>query len=206
MRARALRFVRVFLTRLGSLGRSFDFRFRGMRLVFAHGRAYPPSMPPQTRYVRSGDVSIAYQAFGEGPFDVVLMLPWGTHVELAWEAPSFRALFERLGAFARVINFDKRGSGLSDRSGGLASPETRMDDIRAVMDAVGLGARRDLRLVGGGSSQPAVRGYLPRPGLGVDRLRRACRTETGSRRGGERRCVRSPKDASRVSAIRWELS
>jgi class 3 adenylate cyclase len=108
-----------------------------MRLVFAHGPAYPPSMPPQTRYVRSGDVSIAYQAFGEGPFDIVLMLPWGTHVELAWEAPSFRAVFERLGAFARVINFDKRGSGLSDRSGGLASPETRMDDIRAVMDAVG---------------------------------------------------------------------
>src|SRR3954469_8905648 len=108
-----------------------------MMFVFARGRAYPPSMPPETRYVRSGDVSIAYQAFGEGPFDIVLMLPWGTHVELAWEAPSFRALFERLGAFARVINFDKRGSGLSDRSGGLASPETRMDDIRAVMDAAG---------------------------------------------------------------------
>jgi class 3 adenylate cyclase len=94
-------------------------------------------MPPETRYVRSGDVSIAYQVFGEGPFDVVLMLPWGSHVELGWDVPINRALFERLGTFARVINFDKRGVGLSDRSGGLASPETRMDDIRAVMDAVG---------------------------------------------------------------------
>jgi class 3 adenylate cyclase len=94
-------------------------------------------MPPQTRYVRSGDVSIAYQVFGEGPFDVVLMLPWGSHVELGWDVPIYRAVFERLGSFARVINFDKRGVGLSDRSGGLASPETRMDDIRAVMDAAG---------------------------------------------------------------------
>jgi class 3 adenylate cyclase len=94
-------------------------------------------MLPQTKYVRSGDVSIAYQVFGEGPFDVVLMLPWGSHVELGWDVPIYRALFERLGSFARVINFDKRGVGLSDRSGGLASPETRMDDIRAVMDAAG---------------------------------------------------------------------
>ena len=91
----------------------------------------------ETRYARSGDVSIAYQVIGDGPFDLVLTLPWGCHVELAWEAPVFRALFERLGSFARVINFDKRGTGLSDRSVGSPPPETRMDDIRAVMDAVG---------------------------------------------------------------------
>lgn len=94
-------------------------------------------MPPETRYARNGDVSIAYQVFGEGPFDLVLLLPWGSHVELAWEAPMMRAFFERLGSFARVINFDKRGVGLSDKSAGYSSPETRMDDIRAVMDAVG---------------------------------------------------------------------
>jgi class 3 adenylate cyclase len=87
--------------------------------------------------VRNGDVSIAYQAFGEGPFDIVLLLPWGSHVELAWDVPVLRALFERLSSFARVINFDKRGVGLSDKSTGFASPEMRMDDIRAVMDAVG---------------------------------------------------------------------
>jgi class 3 adenylate cyclase/dienelactone hydrolase len=108
-----------------------------MRLVFARGRAYPPSMLPPTRYTRNGDVSIAYQVFGEGPFDVVLMLPWGSHVELGWEVPIYRALFERLSTFARVVNFDKRGVGLSDKSAGYSSPETRMDDIRAVMEAVG---------------------------------------------------------------------
>jgi len=94
-------------------------------------------MPPPTRYARSGDASIAYQVFGDGPFDVVVSLPSSSHVELGWDAPIFRALFERLSAFARVINYDKRGVGLSDKSGGYASPETRMDDIRAVMDAAG---------------------------------------------------------------------
>jgi class 3 adenylate cyclase len=108
-----------------------------MRLVFARGRAYPPSMAPETRYARNGDVSIAYQVFGDGPFDIVVLLPWGSHVELAWDVPVMRALFERFASFARVINFDKRGVGLSDKSSGFASPETRMDDIRAVMDAVG---------------------------------------------------------------------
>ncbi len=107
-----------------------------MRLDFAHRRAYPPFVP-ETRYARNGDVSIAYQVFGDGPFDVVLILPASSHVELAWDVPVIRALFERFGSFARVINFDKRGVGLSDKASGFASPETRMDDIRAVMDAVG---------------------------------------------------------------------
>jgi class 3 adenylate cyclase len=94
-------------------------------------------MEPVTRYARSGEVSIAYQVFGEGPFDVVVSLPSSSHVELAWEAPMMRVYFERLASFARVISFDKRGVGLSDKSAGYSSPETRMDDIRAVMDAAG---------------------------------------------------------------------
>jgi class 3 adenylate cyclase len=94
-------------------------------------------MLPVTRYARSGDVSIAYQVFGDGPYDVVISLPSSSHLELGWEAPMMRAYFERLASFARVINFDKRGVGLSDRSAGYSSPETRMDDIRAVMDAAG---------------------------------------------------------------------
>src|SRR5215470_5409225 len=90
---------------------------------------------PETRYARSGEVSIAYQVFGDGPFDVVISLPSSSHLGLAWEVPMMRAYFERLASFARVINFDKRGVGLSDKSAGYSSPETRMDDIRAVMDA-----------------------------------------------------------------------
>ena len=92
-------------------------------------------MAPETRYARSGDVSIAYQVFGDGPFDVVISLPSSSHLELAWDVPMMRAYFERLASFARVINFDKRGVGLSDKSAGYSSPETRMDDIRTVMDA-----------------------------------------------------------------------
>jgi class 3 adenylate cyclase/dienelactone hydrolase len=92
---------------------------------------------PQTQYARSGDVSIAYQVAGRGEFDVVYVPPSVSHVELAWEIPNMRALFERLGSFARVIRFDKRGTGMSDRVAGAPTLETRMDDVRAVMDAAG---------------------------------------------------------------------
>jgi class 3 adenylate cyclase/pimeloyl-ACP methyl ester carboxylesterase len=92
---------------------------------------------PGTRYARSGDVSIAYQVTGQGPFDIVFVPPSTSHVELAWEVPVFRTMFERLGSFARFIHFDKRGTGMSDRVSGVPTLETRMDDLRAVMDAVG---------------------------------------------------------------------
>jgi len=88
-------------------------------------------MAPETRYARSGDVSIAYQIFGDGPFEVVSSLPSSSHLELGWDVPKMRAYFERLASFARVINFDKRGVGISDRSVGYSSPETRMDGASA---------------------------------------------------------------------------
>jgi class 3 adenylate cyclase len=110
-----------------------------MRLVFAHDPAYPPSMPPETRYARSGDVSIAYQVVGEGPFDVVFVPPGTSHVELGWEVPSMRAFKEGLASFARLIFFDKRGTGMSDRVAGAPTLEARMDDLRAVMDAANAG-------------------------------------------------------------------
>jgi len=89
------------------------------------------------RYARSGDVNIAYQVTGEGPFDLVLVPGFFSHLELDWEHPAALRMIERLSSFSRLIRFDKRGTGLSDRSVGFPDFEARMDDVRAVMDAVG---------------------------------------------------------------------
>ena len=90
---------------------------------------------PATRYARSGDVHIAYQVFGSGPLDLVLIPGYFTHVELVWEHEPAARLLERLSSFARVITFDRRGAGLSDRVAEPPTLEERMDDVRAVMDA-----------------------------------------------------------------------
>lgn len=92
---------------------------------------------PETRYARSGDVSIAYQVLRDGPFDLVRIPPFVSHVELAWQIPSLAAFNRQLAAFSRLITFDKRGTGMSDRVTGAPSLEVRMDDVRAVMDAAG---------------------------------------------------------------------
>ena len=92
---------------------------------------------PETRYARSGDVSIAYQVTGAGPFDLVYVPPFVSHVELSWQVPGMAKFNERLASFSRLIRFDKRGTGMSDRVSGVPSLETRMDDVRAVMDAAG---------------------------------------------------------------------
>jgi class 3 adenylate cyclase len=92
---------------------------------------------PETLYVRSGDVAIAYQVLGEGPFDVVFAPGAVSHVELNWDAPGLAALLRGIAGHARLIVFDKRGTGLSDRDVGVPTLEDRSDDIRAVMDAAG---------------------------------------------------------------------
>ena len=94
-------------------------------------------MPPTTRYAKSGDVHIAYQVVGEGPLDLVLVPGWVSHVENAWEEPSFARFLRRLTSFCRLILLDRRGTGLSDPVATLPTLEQRMDDVRAVMDAVG---------------------------------------------------------------------
>ena len=96
-------------------------------------------MLPETRYARSGDVNIAYQVLGDGPLDLVYVAGWVSHLEYRWEDPGYAAFVERLASFSRVILFDKRGTGMSDRvpSAELPTLEQRMDDVRAVMDAVG---------------------------------------------------------------------
>src|SRR5881392_2632985 len=93
--------------------------------------------PPETRYARSGDVHIAYQVTGDGPFDLVYVPPFVSHVELQWQVRSSVALIERLSSFSRLIRFDKRGTGMSDAVEGVPTLETRMDDVRAVMDDAG---------------------------------------------------------------------
>ena len=91
---------------------------------------------PETRYAKSGNVNIAYQVVGDGPFDLVHVPPFVSNLELQWEDPAERRYFERLASFSRLIMFDKRGTGLSDRVA-VATLEERMDDLRAVMDAAG---------------------------------------------------------------------
>ena len=94
---------------------------------------------PETHYAQNGEVNIAYQVVGNGPIDVVFVMGWISHLEYFWEEPHFASFLDRLASFSRLILFDKRGTGLSDRVPvhELPTLEQRMDDVRAVMEAVG---------------------------------------------------------------------
>lgn len=92
---------------------------------------------PRTKYARCGPLSIAYQVIGDGPVDLLYAQGWFSNVEYAWESPDYARFLSRLGQFARVIFFDKRGTGLSDRDVGFPTLEQRTEDILAVLDAVG---------------------------------------------------------------------
>jgi pimeloyl-ACP methyl ester carboxylesterase len=94
-------------------------------------------MQAETRYADSGGVNIAYQTLGKGPQDLVFVPGWASNIEVYQEEPAFARFVSRLTSFTRLILFDKRGTGLSDRVGDMPSLEVRMDDVRAVMDAVG---------------------------------------------------------------------
>jgi pimeloyl-ACP methyl ester carboxylesterase len=95
------------------------------------------SSMPETRYAKSGDTYIAYQVMGEGPLDLVFVPGFISHVEMQMELPLSASFFARLASFCRLIRFDKRGTGLSDRLSAIPTLEERMDDVRAVMDAAG---------------------------------------------------------------------
>jgi pimeloyl-ACP methyl ester carboxylesterase len=97
----------------------------------------PGVLDAETRYAKSGDVHVAYQVNGDGPFDVVFVPGFVSHLEIETAIPGRAAFFGRVGSFARLIRFDKRGTGMSDRVSGAPTLEARMDDVRAVMDAVG---------------------------------------------------------------------
>jgi DNA-binding winged helix-turn-helix (wHTH) protein/pimeloyl-ACP methyl ester carboxylesterase len=112
--------------------------------AIGYGQMVPalPAVKPETRYVQNGDVNIAYQVIGEGDVDVVFVMGWVSHLEYFWEEPHFAAFLNRLASFSRLILFDKRGTGLSDRVplSELPTLEQRMEDVHAVMDAVGSGS------------------------------------------------------------------
>src|SRR6266536_39563 len=95
------------------------------------------TQPPLTQYAQSGEISIAYQVTGDGALDLIVSPGFVSHVDHAWEEPSFARCLRRLASFSRLILFDKRGTGLSDREAGVPSLEQRMDDIRAVLDSAG---------------------------------------------------------------------
>jgi pimeloyl-ACP methyl ester carboxylesterase len=94
-------------------------------------------MRPETKFTQSGDVSVAYQVIGDGPRDLLIVPGFISHLETAWENPAYARFLERLASFCRLIQFDKRGTGLSDRVTGIPTLDERSDDVRAVLDAVG---------------------------------------------------------------------
>jgi hypothetical protein len=97
-----------------------------------------PYMQPVTQYAKSGDVHIAYQAFGEGRINLVMVPGFVSNVENYWDEPDFARFLTRLASYARVVTFDKLGTGMSDRATELPGLDQRMDDLRAVMDAAGM--------------------------------------------------------------------
>lgn len=122
---------------------------------------------PETRYAKSGDVHVAYQLFGRGPARLVLIPGWVGHIEYAWEEPSYAWMLERLGSVAQVLWFDKRGTGLSDRVTGLPILEERMDDVRAVMDAVGWPEATLFGISEGGSMSALFAATYPQRATGL---------------------------------------
>jgi pimeloyl-ACP methyl ester carboxylesterase len=146
-------------------------------------------MQPETRYAKSGDVHIAYQVTGSGPIDLIYVPGWVSHLEYDLEYPPYARFFQRLASFSRLIRFDKRGTGLSDRVAEVALPtiEQRMDDIRAVLDAVG--SERAALLGGSGEGLHRSRLSVGRVSWRSPRARAALRT-AHPRLGDDRRAAR----------------
>ena len=145
-----------------------------------------------TRYVRSGDLDIAYQVVGEGPLDVVFIPIFASNLEIMWEHPGVARFLSRVASFARLIMFDRRGTGMSDGIPGAAALEEQIDDVLAVLDVVGAraaGARLDAR---GQRARGAVRGLTSGEGAGAgdDDAAAADGAGTGLRMGADGRAAR----------------
>jgi class 3 adenylate cyclase len=117
---------------------------------------------PTTHYAQSEDVHIAYQEFGDGPANLVFVPGFVSHIENYWTHPDFALWLDQLGSFARVVMFDKRGTGLSDRVSDLPAMDERMDDVRAVMDAVGMERAAVFGISEGGSLATLFAAHHPK--------------------------------------------
>jgi pimeloyl-ACP methyl ester carboxylesterase/class 3 adenylate cyclase len=111
--------------------------YQAFEMLSPHSPLEAAMSTPETKYAKSGDIHIAYQIVGSGPLDLVLVPGFVSHLEYQWEEPRSARWLERLASFSRLIRFDKRGTGLSDPTSTIPTLEQRMDDVRAVMEAVG---------------------------------------------------------------------
>ncbi len=143
---------------------------------------------PDTRYARSGAVYIAYQVYGRGP-DLVIVPGLFTHLDMVWEQPTVADFYRRLGRFARVIRFDPRGAGLSDRTAELPEFDEQIDDVLAVMDAAGSDRATVLGISQSGPMAILFASSHPEHVLRADPLRRLCQRQAPRRLpvGTERR-------------------
>ena len=126
---------------------------------------------PETSYASCGDLSLAYQVFGDGPVELVFVGPFVSHVELFWAMPEFKAFFDQLATFCRVVLFDKAGIGLSDPVPQVRTLDDRAAEIEAVMDAVGFGKAVVFGMSEGGPQAIVFRGKTTGANAGVDPLR-----------------------------------
>ena len=118
---------------------------------------------PDVHYARNGDVALAYQVFGDGPLELVYAPQWINNLEVAWHNPLFARFLNRLGSFAQVLFFDRRGMGLSDRLSAKDAPplETLMEDLRVVIDSAAIHPAGVVRRFGCGLHLRALRGNPP---------------------------------------------
>ena len=143
-------------------------------------------MEGETRYARSGDLFIAYQVLGDGPIDLVFAPGYMSHLEQNQWWPPYKAFLDRIASFSRLLVFDRRGTGLSDRKLSIGAYAEMLDDIRAVMDAAGIGAGGAARRSGGRPDLRPLRRHVPRANDGA-RPRLVVRAAAGGRpttRGG----------------------
>ena len=152
-----------------------------------------------TRYARSGDVQIAYQVAGEGPLDVLVVPRWFSNIELDWELPPSARFLTRLASFARLIQFDRRGAGMSGGIAGATPLEEQIDDVRAVLEAAGSDQPALISIAEGCALAVLFAGVASRPRsrAGADHADAARGPRPGLRVGAERRGARSDGSGGR---------